>query len=135
MFRDMTPEEKHALRQCLDRFVALLRKLRQGGDVTEDLRDEVERTKFNPVCLLAAAEERAPHVRCRVCEVMNRPKNAPEFPRELRAMNAFQSAADGYLADPPIPDASQDLSESVCEIIRTHWNILHSRKTVSMSPK
>jgi hypothetical protein len=129
MNRELTPAEKSAIRTCIRHYIDMIRKLRESADVTEDLKDEFERSLYSPVCLLSAAEDREEHPThfCHVCSLGDRHKADGSAP-SLEVLSAYQTAAEHYLASDAIAAGDNELTSALMDVIKAHWSFLHKHR-------
>jgi hypothetical protein len=127
MHRQLSTDEKRAIRQCLHHYVDLRRKLKSGFDVTEELKDEFERARFSPVFLLSRADAASRHIAsCAVCGVAEHPKK-PDAPLdEIAAVQELQAAAEYYLGLGPGIIENAELQSALKNVIVAHWHALHA---------
>lgn len=130
MKRELTPAEKSAIRTCIQHYIEMVRKLRAGVDVTEDLKDEFERSRFNPVCLLSAEEDRQAHPThfCRVCALADGHIRGEDPRPDMEAFNDYQVAGERCLEGEPSKAECDALQVSLLQVIRAHWQILRANR-------
>jgi hypothetical protein len=127
---NLTAAERDAVAACLRRYLSLHSTVRDGGDITEELRDEFERNQFSPVCLIAHEEAHNTLTsQCQVCGLGRGHKGARGCLQEIEALNDYQLAAERYLAMGPGPDQNEHILSALRELILAHVKLLHSERS------
>ena len=130
------PEEFTAVRTCLNRYLAMAQRIRNERDVTEDLRDEFERNRFSPVCLMARKEAQdSTASACQICALGGRHRGARGCLQEVDALNDYELAAERYMALGPVSDARGPLYTALLNLIREHADLLRSSEDMTVAPK